>query len=168
MRAARLVREHTVATPTPAGEAEARIAPVLVKPRGRARTAIIWGSLGFLTGAFCWHAIGFWGFVSEVVLNGSVQERRAVAFAQASVPPLPPLDTQSQPPMPTVYLVDATSCTALVLDRLSNRTQQVPCPPSGLALRLEASGTREDLARLAPAPRVQTIGYRRESDYRPE
>jgi hypothetical protein len=138
-----------------------------MRARGNARTAIAWGSLGFLTGVFCWHAIGFWGFISEVVLNGSVQSRDVAELTQAHQP-LPFADEPESLPLATVYLVQATNCTALALDRLTKRTQQVPCPPSGLALRLEASGAREDLARLAPSPRVQTIGYRRETDFHSE
>ena len=54
-----------------------------------------------------------------------------------------------QPPLPTIYLIDPANCTALLLDRGTNRTVVRPCPSNGLALRLEPVGGREDLAGLA-------------------
>lgn len=35
------------------------------------RTPLVWGGLGFLAGVLAWHALGFWAFVSDVVLNSN-------------------------------------------------------------------------------------------------
>lgn len=159
MRAARILRAQT-STQVPStlcDEPDATNAAQPVNARTGARTALAWGSLGFITGAFFWHAIGFWGFVSEVVLNGSAEKRGVLELAQMP----PPIPTSAPgTPMPTIYLVEAHHCTALALDRPTNRTQVIPCPQAGLPLRLEPSAKREDLADPAPGPTLQTIGYR--------
>jgi hypothetical protein len=120
------------------------------KPRRSVRTALLWGALGFFAGAIFWHAIGFWSFVSDVVLNregGTVFARAAAARLDA-----PPQE------LPVIYLVDPASCTALELDRAANRTALRPCPREGLALRLEQGGDREDLAILTREG-LQAAGY---------
>jgi hypothetical protein len=120
--------------------------PVSRKARRTVRTAILWGALGFFSGAIFWHAVGFWTFVSGAILNrgGDVAFAREVAAAQ--------------PELPVIYLIDPASCTALELDRTANRTAVRPCPREGLALRLEASGDREDLAVLTREAE-QAAGY---------
>lgn len=157
MRAARILsaRASAQVPSTLRDEPDAANAAQPVNARTGARTALAWGSLGFITGAFFWHAVGFWGFVSEVVLNGSAENRGVLELAQMPTPV-----AASGAPIPTVYLVEADRCTALALDRPTNRTQIVPCPQTGLPLRLEPSAKREDLADPAREPTLQTIGYR--------
>jgi hypothetical protein len=65
---------------------------------------------------------------------------------------------QSDITLPTIYLIDPANCTALALDRGSNKTVVRPCPKEGLALRLEPPGEREDLT--SPTPQsFQAAGY---------
>lgn len=143
MQAATLEREQL--RPAYAAEPPARALPIgepapqapSKKARRTLRAALLWGALGFFAGAIFWHAVGFWTFVSEVVLNRG----DGAVFARAAA---------AQPELPVIYLVDPASCTALELDRTANRTAVRPCPREGLALRLEASGDREDLAVLTP------------------
>ena len=42
-------------------------------PAGRSgiRSHLAWGIGGFVLGAICWHLVGFWDFVGDVVLSGS-------------------------------------------------------------------------------------------------
>jgi len=118
-----------------------------VAPVGRSRwRAILWATLGFVTGAIFWHVIGFWTFVSDVVLNRP--PAGGTLRAEASVVAVP-----------TIYLVDPATCTALVLDRQTNQTVVRPCPQDGLALRLQPEGRREDLS-LAALSTIQAAGYR--------
>ncbi|MGL4395128.1 MAG: hypothetical protein ACRCS9_01185, partial [Hyphomicrobium sp.] len=41
-------------------------------------TPIAWGGLGFIAGALVWHFIGFWAFVSTIVLNQDADQRTVV------------------------------------------------------------------------------------------
>jgi hypothetical protein len=104
--------------------------------RTRYRSAALWCAGGFCAGALFWYAVGFWRFVSEVVLDSGPQLTPAMA---ASARP-------SGATLPTVYLIDPANCTALVLDRKTNSTEMRPCPQQGLALRLEPESARENLA----------------------
>ena len=126
------------------------------KARRSARSAAVWAAVGFIAGAVFWHAVGFWSFVSDVVLKGASTVEAKLALAAS---PRAPTSDREKADLPTVYLVDSANCTALALDRLSNRTLVHPCPTSGLALRLEPEGGREDMADLSP-PNVQSADYR--------
>jgi hypothetical protein len=124
--------------------------------KGRS-TALVWGGVGFVTGAVFWHAVGFWTFVSDVVLQGN-------APPAALPPPLQEASlttgsVTSAVALPTIYMVDPASCTSLVLDRSSNSTTPRPCPEEGLALRLEPAEGREDLT-VVLEPRIQAADYR--------
>jgi hypothetical protein len=50
--------------------------------------------------------------------------------------------------LPTIYLVDPVNCSALQLNRETNRTELRPCPSTGLALRLDPQTGPEDMAGL--------------------
>ncbi len=107
----------------------------LIARRRAYRTALLWSAAGFLAGAAFWHAIGFWRFISDVVFDAPPRPATMAAVA-------PP----SQVSLPTIYLVDPNTCTALMLDRKTNSTATQRCPDSGLALRLEPNSARESLA----------------------
>jgi hypothetical protein len=83
-----------------------------------------------------WYAVGFWRFVSDVVLDSAPQ----------LAPTITAVAQPSRPSLPTIHLVDPVNCTALILDRKTNSTEMRPCPQEGLALRLEPDGERESLA----------------------
>lgn len=88
---------------------------------------LAWGFGGFLIGAIFWHAIGFWGFLGDVILK-SPEPR--VSVVARSAPP------ESQP-----------NCTALAIDRASGRTRSIPCVDA-LHFHEEASLGRQDLASI--------------------
>ncbi len=127
----------------------------VVRPRRGARSAMVWAGVGFIAGAVFWHAVGFWSFLSDVVLKGASSMEAQIALAAS---PRAATAAREKADLPTIYLVDPANCTAVVLDRLSKRTVVRPCPPSGLALRLEPEGGREDMADLAP-PNIQSADY---------
>jgi hypothetical protein len=132
MAAATIERERYRETSGPAGETATDFIP----RRRSYRTALLWAAGGFLGGALFWYAVGFWQFVSDVVLDPAPS-----AAAEMTVVAQP-----SEISPPTIYLVDPANCTALILDRKTNSTVMKPCPQEGLALRLEASSERESLA----------------------
>ncbi len=118
------------------------------RPASQLWAALLWGGLGFVAGAVFWHLVGFWSFLSEVVLDRTTGPQAAEASS-------PPIGLPAK-----VVLVDTARCTALALDRRAKLTLAVPCPEDGLALRLEPDNdAREDLAVLAQ-PRLQAAGYR--------
>jgi hypothetical protein len=45
--------------------------PLLAAFRPRVTPALLWGGIGFVLGALFWHLVGFWSFVSDVVLNAT-------------------------------------------------------------------------------------------------
>jgi len=155
MRAATIVREQM-------GSGLGSVRPGLISPRGAPpapkrrrsmRSALAWGGLGFVTGAIFWHAVGFWTFLSDVVLKAPDTAAKAALTSGAAVA------ARSKTNLPTIYMVEPANCTALALDRQSNRTILQPCPANGLALRLDPQGGREDLAILAQ-PSIQAARYR--------
>lgn len=117
-----------------AGAAAAGAATVIPRRRGF-RSALLWSAAGFLAGAVFWHAVGFWRFISDAVLDPAPGPAQMAAVSRPS-----------QVSLPTIYLVDAANCTALVLERKTNSTVMQPCPQKGLALRLEPNSERESLA----------------------
>jgi hypothetical protein len=104
--------------------------------RTRYRSAALWCAGGFCAGALFWYAVGFWRFVSDVVLDSGPQ---LTPMMTATAQP-------SQTTLPTIYLIDPANCTALVLDRKTSTTEVRRCPQHGLALRLEPESARESLA----------------------
>lgn len=145
MAAATIERERYGETLGPA----AAKATGFIPGRRSYRTALLWAVGGFLAGAFFWYAVGFWRFVSDVVLDPAPS---AAAEMTAVARPSPIS-------LPTIYLVDPANCTALILDRKTNSTAMQPCPQEGLALRLEANSERESLA-VVGDPTIMPARYR--------
>ncbi len=73
-----------------------------------------WGALGFVVGAVFWHFIGFWGFVSDVVLRGHPDDTRVIAQT-------------------------GRDCTELMLDRETGLVKSIACP---LHTQVLPEGTR--------------------------
>lgn len=99
-----------------------------------------WSVLGFVGGAVFWHFVGFWGFLSEVVLDGGpigIMERAAI-----EAPALP----QAQPRQRRVQVADASApaCTLLSLDRKTGLTSARPCDADHPPLPADVSQGRED------------------------
>lgn len=89
-----------------------------------------WSVLGFLAGAVFWHFIGFWGFVSEVVLVGNappaaMRTAEPVALALADTP-------------------SAQTCTRLALDRRTGETSAHACDADVLPFPADAFEGRQD------------------------
>lgn len=95
-----------------------------------------WSVIGFVIGAVFWHFVGFWGFVSEVVLAGGPP---APAMAAAIYAPVVP-EMRSR----WVQVADATPCTLLTLDRQTGVTSAAPCGEDAQALRADTFQGRED------------------------
>ena len=104
------------------------------------RGAALWATIGFVGGAVFWHAVGFWTFMSDLMFesNEAVIASDAPAAGDGIV-------TGS---LPKILHIDPANCISLRLDRLGGATAAHPCPAEGLALRLEESGERGDLALL--------------------
>jgi hypothetical protein len=96
---------------------------------------IAWGLGGFLIGAIFWHLIGFWGFLSTVVLKGPETAVSEVVWQQ------PVMVARQQAIRPATL----PNCTVLVLNRSTGLTSGVPCPEHVPMLE-EARRGRQDLA----------------------
>src|SRR5262245_1448017 len=115
---------------------------------------IAWCTAGFLAGAAFWHFVGFWSFISAVVLGGPDPERELFTAR-----PLPVVSTHvgpngiaSAPPV-TGKARTGSACIALALDRASGETRRVPCETAAPALPHVPTAGREDLALLPPSSR---------------
>jgi hypothetical protein len=101
-----------------------------------------WASLGFVLGAAFWHAIGFWDFVGNVVLNGPSDRRRIAAEpswradVRADPSPARPLLTsrRAAAAVPT----PSPTCNLLHLDRQTGMVALATCPTNSPEM---ASGT---------------------------
>lgn len=94
-------------------------------------TVIAWGGLGFLIGAAFWHFIGFWSFVSDIVLKGHPEDARVIAQT-------------------------GRDCTELVLDRNTGVVKSLACPMHAPELPESGRAVREDSERLSLAKKNQT------------
>jgi hypothetical protein len=95
--------------------------------------AALWLSLGFVAGMVAWHAVGFWGFVSNTVLNRETQ-RGSVAWQ-----PPPRTDVKAANPITTGSLASYTpapgACSMLTLDRATGATVAARCNDSDQPMR---------------------------------
>jgi hypothetical protein len=103
------------------------------RPRTGLAGKLAWSAAGFLIGAAFWHVIGFWSFVSYVVLGNPdsgaylASSARIVSIAAADQAPARP------------------TCITLALDRATGHTRPEPCEATALALPHVAASAREDL-----------------------
>ncbi|HKZ97298.1 MAG TPA: hypothetical protein VJ045_09985 [Hyphomicrobiaceae bacterium] len=135
-----------IASQGPSGDETLRISP-------RARVAawldaLAFGVLGFLAGIVFWHFVGFWGFVSEVVLMGPIDPDRLMHAADS---PAPRFENGRADPVASTRASRAGGCAMLVLDRATGRTHVAPCGELTPVLTPDSAPQREDLAiRAAP------------------
>jgi hypothetical protein len=127
-------------------------APPAIRARMRFAGKLAWSAAGFLIGAAFWHVVGFWSFVSYVVLGGPdpatylASSARIVSIASADQAPARPAPATGAHP----------ACVTLALDRTTGETRLEPCEATAVALpHVDASG-REDLA-LLPGRTSPTI-----------
>lgn len=85
-----------------------------------------WGLLGFLVGAVFWHFIGFWGFVSDVVLRGHPDDVRVVSQT-------------------------GRDCIEMMLDRETGHVKGIACPLHAQILPEGTRLVRADSERLRQA-----------------
>lgn len=91
-----------------------------------AGAALIWGGSGFIVGAIFWHAIGFWDFMTAVVLGDQESRRRQPEASnswstQVIVTPTPGRSAARR-------TVVAGNCISLAIDRSKGETTTKPCP----------------------------------------
>lgn len=94
----------------------------------RDRSTLLWALAGFVIGAGFWHLVGFWSFMSGVVLQGP--EQRIV------LPKLGPAGTR------------IANCSAFAINRRTGAATTEPCPRGDRRLQ-EAHQGRKDYARIA-------------------
>lgn len=98
-----------------------------------------WGVVGFIIGGLFWHFIGFWVFVSEIVVAGSPAPLAKPAAAHHVAVPF---EARSH----WVQMADANApqCTSLTLDRLTGVTSAQPCERTDTLMLSDTFQGRED------------------------
>ncbi len=126
--------------------------------------AAVYGSCGFVLGVIAWHMVGFWSFVSDVVLHDPMTAQAHVpvvakVFAAADnangqAAAAPGLTTgalgggtKSSVKAP---MHDAGACAALEFDRASGLTRRIPCAIAVRDLKDAGFQMRADRATAAP------------------
>ena len=132
------------------------------KPRPaftRSNIPFVWGGLGFAAGIVASHVIGFWSFVSHIVVHGHDNDRgRRPVTAAVSTPALRSDVAQKVvviPPAAARTGAEAAPgrCIALSIDRAQGETHLVSCEEHETALRDAGFRRRGDL--VAARPRLQ-------------
>ncbi len=142
-------------------------------------TPLVWGGLGFMAGMLAWHVVGFWTFMSDVVLNASdtraitrggpvaarapsqktpkvaVKEPAATDVASTAPVEAPKLaaslsGTAATGPAPSAETV----CMTLALNRAAGTTAPAACAEEAVT-GLRDSGFNRRADRLALRPRLQ-------------
>lgn len=151
--------------------------PALARNR-RDWTPLVWGGLGFMAGMLAWHVIGFWTFLSDVVLNANdTRATRSVPVAARAQPQKTPKVAAKVPAATdaaSTTLVAAqklaarlsgtsetghpppaeTVCMTLALNRVAGTTAPAACAEEAVA-GLRDSGFNRRADRLALRPRLQ-------------
>ncbi len=152
--------------------------PALARNR-RDWTPLVWGGLGFMAGMLAWHVIGFWTFLSDVVLNAN--DARATHSGPVAARALPhrtskvavkapaATDAASMAPVAAAQKLAAslsgtaepgppppaeTVCMTLALNRVAGTTAPAACAEEAVA-GLRDSGFNRRGDRLALRPRLQ-------------
>ncbi|MCB1483604.1 MAG: hypothetical protein KDJ17_01785 [Hyphomicrobiaceae bacterium] len=84
--------------------------PEVARPRARRDwTPLVWGGLGFIAGMLAWHLVGFWSFMSNVVLHPN--DARAARVARGSRTTVAPVSAQkvTEPSAQTVTVTASTT-----------------------------------------------------------
>ncbi len=124
----------------------------------RVTLPLVWCGLGFAAGIVASHLIGFWSFVSNVVVNG--RDGHATRTAVSTVATTAPRSDIAQkvvinPPEAERAGVTAAAarCIALSIDRALGQTHRAGCEAQETALRDAGFRRRGDL--VAARPRLQ-------------
>jgi len=113
------------------------LSPTAKRPSG---LTAIGAALGVIGGVVLWQG-------TAPKTSAVVQTLEETAAAATGVLPADGMLVTGS--LPTIHHIDPATCTSLALDREKNRTLRRPCPPNGIALRLDGGMQREDLAILA-------------------
>lgn len=134
--------------------------PAASRRFGGVAHALVFSIAGFVLGAIFWHFVGFWSFVSHMVLKGPEEQiaaqRETTARVQRTVKEAGRLKDSPQakafvPLVPSVRTApEVAECAALSLDRKTGRVDQVPCYQLAHELPQLASA-RADQLPLPPA-----------------
>lgn len=123
-----------------------------------------WSVIGFLLGAVFWHFVGFWSFVSDVVLAGhpsvSIDRSRAEVVR---------IDASQNTAQVTDGPLVMASCTALQLDRKTGTISSAVCGADFSGLHGASVRQREDRDKMsndssawaAPDTPARALGPRR-------
>ncbi len=139
----------TLSTPPSKTEKPPAASAVRDTPPARKRrdfTPVLWGGSGFIAGALVWHIVGFWMFVSDVVLNANDPRARTLeAFLPGLSTPAPGQKAMSRIPESAVIAAPAAfkhatagtqfACVSLALDRSAGITQAQICKGRAADLR---------------------------------
>jgi hypothetical protein len=113
-------------------------------PMSSATVALGWGTFGFILGALCWHLLGFWHFVSGVVLKGG-NEARAIEQVEPARQNGPkagdPRTGKTYPvrlvtpgiPAAKAPALAAAPCNAAPRDRVGSQTELTDCANEAVA-----------------------------------
>lgn len=102
-----------------------------------------WSVIGFVIGAIFWHFVGFWGFMTQVVLaSGS-------ATPASSAHPPKVAETSGWVRVAEVAVPAPGQCTTLFLDRQTGLTSARACDGNEPQLPADSFGGRQD--RLVPS-----------------
>ena len=125
--------------------------------------AATYTALGFMAGMAAWHTIGFWGFVSNVVLNAEPAGQYAASIPVA-VPVARPVQhittgtiitgTITTGSLPSRQLLPRP-CVALAIDRNTGEATRANCDDSGPPMR--DAGLRRREQRMLPAAAPASI-----------
>lgn len=131
--------------------------------RRRDFTGLIWGCTGFAAGILAWHVVGFWSFVSNVVLNANgprsdaleslIPHLAASPSTKAPEPVAMANNAATQPRARRVAFTAPFACVALSMDRQAGDTSLVKCDNSTGVMRDAGFNRRSD--KLALQPRLQ-------------
>lgn len=103
---------------------------------------------GFVCGAACWHFVGFWAFLTDVVLFAPATSE-APLRGLARLPPRPPIET--------------AACTTVARANFGGGYVRLgPCPSAAIRLRPASGLERSDLAiadRQAGAAPTAVLGW---------
>lgn len=108
------------------------------------RHHLVAGLVGFAAGVFFWHAVGFWGFVNQVVMRGPEPAQSTAG----------PLSTANWLPFIGRALTNSSAapqtdphCNDVVLDRASGIVEIRSCQSSTAGMKANASRGRSDRLR---------------------
>lgn len=125
----------------------------------RSKIPYVWGGLGFAAGIVASHVIGFWSFVSNVVVHGHDNDRGSRTVTATASRPASRSEVAQKvvvtPPAAAWGGAEAAPgrCIALSIDRAQGETHLVSCEAQEHALRDAGFRRRGDLA--AARPRLQ-------------